>query len=360
MITIKKILLSFLERVTNYIIVILKPVLSVLIRIRIVEIKRNSTLFNGGKIHYYLISLIIKITKQEIMNLLHKDCEIKVDNINSLNANKYLYIMDQEVGHGRSRSFKTFKRLNILVDPINKTSEKIAASLNHVLNAKMVKSITKDIPADYIFFATPPVYRQIKDIPETSNWFYGDKAFFGRGQHFRFAMNQMQLNEMLNSNSDRFDRLGLKLAPQKKTGDKIMLCPQSETFHQLKGGAQSDWIKDTIAKLKVYSDREIIIRLKDQKNTEEAFEDSLKDIYCIIVMSSLAGVQAVMHGVPCIATDKASTSAMFGEVDLERINKVQFPENRYELLCNLANNQWTLNEMSSGKMLSDLRDYRRK
>jgi hypothetical protein len=82
--------------------------------------------------------------------------------------------------------------------------------------------------------------------------------------------------------------------------------------------------------------------------TERVFRRQLVNAWAVVVYSSMAGVQAVMQGVPCFATDPSSTSALFGTTDLSKIETPIKPDNREYMAAILANSQWTLLEIASG------------
>ncbi len=62
----------------------------------------------------------------------------------------------------------------------------------------------------------------------------------------------------------------------------------------------------------------------------------------------MAGVQAVLEGVPCFALNTESSAVNFGINDLSLIENPVKPDNREQLAWALADNQWTLDEIRSG------------
>lgn len=328
-----------------------------LVRIRHVQLTSTAAVFNRNFLYSKMVGYLLKIVDIEISALLDKNAYLEMQDKNSRIVPKYLYAPINREWNSRKILLNKTNKLYFLMDENNHNSKKISKSLNNILNFTRITDISAHRPGDYIFFATPLIYQQLRSMPTGSNWIYGDKAFFGRGQYYRFALNKRQLNTMFNTCPKRFNALNLKLSNRNRKGEKIIICPQSEIFHDLVEVERSVWLGNTISKLRRYTDREIVIRAKRHSRTEEDFSEALVDAYCVVVMSSIAGVQAVMHGVPCIATDVNSTSAMFGETQLSAVNDLELPPNRYELLCNLANNQWTLDEINSGQMLQSIREY---
>jgi hypothetical protein len=184
-------------------------------------------------------------------------------------------------------------------------------------------------------------------------FYYGDHAYFGRRKFYRATKNAMQHSCVGASDGQRFDALQLKIKPW-RTGSKILLCPQSETFHKLHGHTQQGWIKDCVAKLKQHTDRPIEIRTKIQgAETESLFRAALVDVHAVVVFTSVAGVQAALEGVPCFATHDCA-AAKFGSMDLSLIESPVLPDNRWEMACVLADNQWTLQQIERGEAWAKL------
>jgi hypothetical protein len=180
------------------------------------------------------------------------------------------------------------------------------------------------------------------------DWYYGDKAYFDRTKFYRVTKNSKMLTAFSDATPERFDQLGIKIR-RWRSGSQILLCPQSDVFMRLNGSTQSAWIKDVTNKIRQYTDRPIVIHYKQiGQSTERIFERQLSNVWAVIVHSSMAGMQAVIHGVPCFATDPTSTSAVFGSTDLSRIENPVKPENREQMAWELADNQWTLSEIESG------------
>lgn len=183
---------------------------------------------------------------------------------------------------------------------------------------------------------------------EGRNWYYGDKAYFGRDKYYRITKNAYMHDASGDYDYDRWTKLNIKLQPW-QNGSDILICPQSDVFFNLQGKSQKQWIDETVRKLRSFTDRKIRFQYKSAvKNTEQAFKSSLKNVWAVVVHSSMAGVQAVIHGVPCFATDPDCTSARFGSTDLSLIENPIKPDHRIKMASVLAANQWTLDEIKSG------------
>ena len=209
---------------------------------------------------------------------------------------------------------------------------------------------------DIAMFGNPASWEFLQQaIKEGRNWYYGDKAYFGRNKYYRITRNAYQSNCKGKVDSRRWESLKIALNGW-KTGSKILICQQSEAFYTLHGKNRAEWVKNTIDELRKYTDRPIEIRSKIYGNvTEELFKQSLIDIHAVIVYSSVSGAQAAIHGVPCFATEKCASLA-FGTSDLSKIENPIKPDNRFEMACVMANNQWTLNEIRNGTAWRELNE----
>jgi hypothetical protein len=197
-------------------------------------------------------------------------------------------------------------------------------------------------------FGHPDLFRLLRQAQtEGRTWYYADKAYFKRGEYYRITRNDYMHDALGTAKPDRFLQLGVNAA-QWKNGSDILLCPQSNEFFKLHGLTQSSWVENTTKQIRKYTDRKIRVHYKDTgAKAEKIFKGQLNDVWAVVVYTSMAGVQAVMHGVPCFATAKC-TSSSFGLMDLSKIETPHKPDNREQMAWVLADNQWTLEEIRKG------------
>jgi hypothetical protein len=197
------------------------------------------------------------------------------------------------------------------------------------------------------FFGNPELWVLFEPIKKYSlNYFYADKAYFDRSNYYRITKNALQLTDFSDVNNERFEKLKIPIL-RRRYGKKILICPQSEVFFRLNGLERGQWLNDTIQEIRNYTDRPIEVRYKERANTEIAFSEALNDVHAVVVYTSIAGVQAVLNGVPCFATHNGATKH-FSSGAISNIEAPFIPENIYELACALANNQWTMDEIKQG------------
>jgi hypothetical protein len=200
---------------------------------------------------------------------------------------------------------------------------------------------------DVALFGSPKLSALLREaINAGRTWYYGDKAYFRRGQYFRCTKNGYMQTRIGYATPHRWERLGWEIKPWRK-GSKILVCPQSPAHFAHHGVDRQDWMATVLSLLRQHTDRKIELRDKVGFNTEAEFESALKDVHAAVVFTSIAGVQAAMHGVPCFATHWCAAS-LIGDHRLQCIEQPQYPDNREQLAWWLADNQWTLDEMRRG------------
>jgi hypothetical protein len=203
-------------------------------------------------------------------------------------------------------------------------------------------------PGDVAVFGSPRLSDLVGQAKaQGRTWYYGDKAYFGRGMYYRCTRNGYMQTQIGHATPARWERLGWKIKPW-RTGSTVLVCPQSEAHFKHHGQDRGKWLQSVLAQLKQHTDRKVVVRDKVGINTEAAFAHQLANVHAVVVFTSVAGVQAAMHGVPCFATHECAAS-LVGDNDLANIEQPKRPDNREQLAWWLADNQWTLREMKRGQ-----------
>lgn len=188
-----------------------------------------------------------------------------------------------------------------------------------------------------------PMLRQAQAAGRT--WYYGDHAYFGRGQFYRCTRSAMQ-HAGLEGDADprRFSRFGIPIKPWRASGSHIVLCPNSQSFLDRYGA--SNWVSETIAALAALTDRKIVLRWKSHGERHPLARD-LVDAWAVVTFTSNSAVEAILAGIPAICTAPCAGASM-GSASLAAIEAPAMPDGRLEWAARLANNQWTLEEMAAG------------
>ena len=102
------------------------------------------------------------------------------------------------------------------------------------------------------------------------------------------------------------------------------------------------WLEETIFKIKKKTDRNVIVSSKYKNPMSEV----IKNAWCVVTDHSNSAIDAMINGIPAIFTNPVRK--------LGTIEEVENPPMDREFFKNLAHNQWTLQEIKSGKAWSDL------
>ena len=193
-------------------------------------------------------------------------------------------------------------------------------------------------------------------IQNGNHFLYVDHSYFsrGHGRSYRLCLNSFECNTLKDCPDDRRSRFDIPLKPWKKKGEKIIVCPPTEYFveaHKVYG-----WLTDTIAKIKLYSDREIVIRKKpSQGSSSISLEEQLESAHALVTHSSNVAVEAACLGTP-VFTSASSAASFVGLTDLAKIENPIYPD-REMWLNNLTYNQFLFDEFNSQDFLDIFRFY---
>jgi hypothetical protein len=205
------------------------------------------------------------------------------------------------------------------------------------------------LPGPVAGFFTPPLWpilRQAKD--EGRDWYYGDHGYFKSGGHYyRVTKNAYQYSAPSKGSSvgrARFRALRLPISPWRKKGRHILVCPQSADYFQLLGLSESAWIEDVLGQLSQYSDRPVLVRRRQPRPIEK----DLVNAWAVVVYSSASALNALRFGVPVFVLADFACAYRMGVPDLSKIETPYYPYDRDHFFALLAENQWTLAEITNG------------
>jgi len=138
-----------------------------------------------------------------------------------------------------------------------------------------------------------------------------------------------------------------------QSGEHILVCPSSPTVTSyINGISQEEWIKQTTDEIQKCTDRPIRLRNKPRPGNEwwnTDIKDDLKGAHCLVTNMSLAAVDAITSGVPCI-TDEKNVANFVSSQDISKIN-LPFKPNNNEInkwMRMLSYNQFTIKEIDDG------------
>ncbi|KKN90104.1 hypothetical protein LCGC14_0232170 [marine sediment metagenome] len=210
-------------------------------------------------------------------------------------------------------------------------------------------------PGPIALFGSVHLWPNLKQAQaEGRDWYYGDHAYFGRFEYYRITKNAyMHTGISKRPYRKRFNHFGINIKPWRVNKplngriDKrhIILCPPDDIFSALFQFDGTLWEKNAVECIQRYTDRPIKIRKR--LNIHNPLSEDLKGAWALVTYVSNSAVEAVLAGIPVICTGQCSASTM-GLLNIREINNPRKPHGRYKWACTLANNQWTLDEISDG------------
>ena len=180
------------------------------------------------------------------------------------------------------------------------------------------------------------------------DWYYIDNSYFdaARQQRFRITRNRLQHSGIGTSTGERFRALGIQIQPWRAAGRHIVVCPQSLSFMHNLAGRVGDWGRQTVADLRITTDREIRLRpwSRDKGGASGSLAEDLVDAHALVTWSSAAAVTSVLAGVPVIVHAADCAARLMSGSDIEAL---PLPER--EIWAGvLSDNEWTVEEMVNG------------
>ena len=196
-------------------------------------------------------------------------------------------------------------------------------------------------PGPAAFYGIRPAWRHLWEQAkaEGRDWFYLDNAYLDadRETRFRVCRNAVQQTE--------FRPAGRRqVAPWHKSGDHILICPQSDEFMATVAGWRGDWAAWVAGELQRFTTRPIRTRSKGSRAT---LVDDLAGAWAVVVHTSAIANEALLAGIPTFCTGPCAASQM-GLSDLSLIESPRYPDGREEWAAAVAAAQWTLAEMRDG------------
>jgi len=169
--------------------------------------------------------------------------------------------------------------------------------------------------------------------------------------------------------------LNLNLKPWRTSGNHILLCLQRNGGWSMGGVSSIDWMNLTIASIRKYSNRPIVVRAHpgDKKiksilkinhknvllSTKENLVDDLRGAWATVVYNSSPSVASIIEGVPAFLTDtipQHSQSFDVANTDISNIENPVMPD-RQAWVEKLAMCHWNFDELKSGEAWQFFKKY---
>jgi hypothetical protein len=155
----------------------------------------------------------------------------------------------------------------------------------------------------------------------------------------------------------RWDALGIEIEPwdpfAKEKDKPFLIALQSPVWLEMMGEIADHWLKEVLWRLKDVKAR-AVIREKPLKGgpAQPPLAEQLADCSGVIAYSSNVMLKALVAGVPVFPQAPCAASPL-GKSTLWQVHNPTRPP-REPIFHDLAANQWTVEEIASGRMWADL------
>jgi hypothetical protein len=189
------------------------------------------------------------------------------------------------------------------------------------------------------------------------DFYYVDTGYFGNGRwkHWhRIVKNNLQLTEIQTRPGDRWEQHRIKFRPWRQ-GRNIVVAAPDEKPCKFYNTTLDSWITTTVATLKLYTDRPIVVRQRAPRRQDRIATDTLaqalNDAHALVTFNSNAATESVLLGTP-VFTLAPNAAAPVGSQDLSKIETPYCPDHDklYAWASSLAYGQFHIDEMKTDKI----------
>lgn len=178
-----------------------------------------------------------------------------------------------------------------------------------------------------------------------------DSIFYNEGNYANLGSDESRWNEISNE-------LGIAIEPWRQQGDHILICLQRDGGWSSKGFEQDTWLRKTIKKIRLVSQRRIVIRPHPatkkhyehwaKKNevhlsdsTRVSLQQDLVNAHAAVFWNSSSSVAAVLAGVPAFVSDISCVAWRVSNHDISMIENPSMPDRR-QWLWDLSAAHWNM------------------
>jgi len=147
----------------------------------------------------------------------------------------------------------------------------------------------------------------------------------------RIVKNDLQHDQVIHRPPDRFKKLAIPVHRWKKGGQKILIAKPDEKPMKFYNLELEQWLEETIATIKKYTDRPIEVRERVKSRTDRMITNSLKealdeDVHALVTFNSNAATEAVLYGYPAFTLCSTHAAKSVTEQDLSKIETPYYPD----------------------------------
>jgi hypothetical protein len=211
-------------------------------------------------------------------------------------------------------------------------------------------------------------------LKDGRTFYYVDTGYFGNERTasnpngwkywHRIVKNDLQHGEIIARPNNRFIKFNKKIMPWKKNGRKILLAKPDDKPMKYYGLDLEKWTADTVAEIKKYTDRPVIVRERAPNRIDRISSNTLQealddDVFALVTFNSVAAVESIFYGVPVFSLCPTNAANPVSLKDLSKIENPYYPDHDllYAWACHLAYGQFHMDELKTGKALEYLKEW---
>lgn len=181
---------------------------------------------------------------------------------------------------------------------------------------------------------------------------------YGWKKWHRIVPDDLQHREIQERPADRWQRLDYPIR-ERKQGTHILLVLPSEKPCKFYGIDAQEWKLETIARLKLYTERPVIVREKQprRQRIEKSIFDDLRGCHAMVTFQSVAAVESILFGVPAITLAPTAADPVC-EKNLANVENPFWADRitREKWAHHLAYGQYHVQEFRDGTAYKQLRN----
>ena len=203
-----------------------------------------------------------------------------------------------------------------------------------------------------------------KCLADNKDFYYVDSGYVGNNisrlnrmgnkLYHRIVRNDLQHKTITPRPADRWQALDVVLQPR-KFGRKIIVATPDEKPCRYYGIDQQQWVEQTVAELKKYTDRPIEIRHRAPKRIDRVSTAPLStvlanNVHALVTYNSIAAVESIFAGVPAFVLAPTHVAEPVASKDLSQIeNPVWANRDTLDAWCHsMAYGQYHVRELRDG------------
>lgn len=194
-------------------------------------------------------------------------------------------------------------------------------------------------------------------------FFYMDSGYVGNRAsninpngwkyYHRVVFNNLQHDKIVPRPADRWERLGIKIQPWRRTGNKILIAAPDEKPCIFYGIDLDQWITQTVATIKEYTDRPVEIRQRNpdrRARVKNNLESALDNVHAVVTFNSIAATESILAGVPAFVLAPCNAAMPVADTDLSLIDAPTYADRDivHSWAHHLAYGQFHNDELKNG------------